>query len=91
MFFTFRTGFSALALSLTLALALASTALAYTILLEDDYNGGEYGSIWGKCQDGTEFEVRWLTEDGNTSYSIDTAVSDDKYDLIHDFCKNHGG
>ncbi|WP_323770736.1 hypothetical protein [Antarctobacter sp.] len=91
MFFTFRAVFSALAPSLALSLTLASTAQAYTILLEDDYNGGEYGSIWGKCQDGEEFEVRWLTEDGNISYSIGTNVSDDQYTLIRDFCGDHGG
>ncbi|SNS48006.1 hypothetical protein [Antarctobacter heliothermus] len=87
MFSPFRSSLSTLAFSL----ALAGTAQAYTILLEDDYNGGEYGSIWGKCQDGEEFEVRWLTEDGNFSYSIDTSVGDDQYTLIRDFCEDHGG
>lgn len=88
MFLAFRSTFSALVLSLTVI----GTAQAYTVLLTDDYNGGDYGSIWGKCQDGTEFEVRWLTEGDDVTYSLGSTTGyDDPEDLMRDFCASHGG
>ena len=88
MFLAFRSTFSALVLSLTVI----GTAQAYTVLLTDDYNGGDYGSIWGKCQDGTEFEVRWLTEGDDVTYSLGSTIGDGgPEDLMRDFCASHGG
>ncbi len=76
---------------LTLLLSVTGAAQAYTVLLTDDYNGGEYGSIWGKCNDGTDFEVRWTTEGDVITYAIGTSSGSDQYDLMRNFCASHGG